>query len=185
MELQQMQLHHNILSSKLIKTISRLTIVCFVIIFIQSSIVYGETNTIEVMQLIEKSLPSNLILRSKGSRSITRKQSRFGKVNHVFIFIHKRDSKDPIINERSDGCIILLPETYTYPSDDIKKQYEDTYITNTLHYKMFLLTDEKDIPTWNKFRENIKLNVIRLPKTPQDKSDVVEPENSSAGENDE
>jgi hypothetical protein len=159
-----MHLHHKIFSSKRIKAIFRLTIVCFIIIFIQSSIVYGDTNTIEVMQLIGESLPSNLKLRSKGNRSITRKKSRFGKVNHVFIFIHKRDSKEPIINERSDGCIILLPKTYTYPSDDIKKQYEDTYITDTLYHKVFLLTDEKDIPTWNKFRENLKVNAATLLK---------------------
>ncbi len=177
-----MHSHPNVLSSKVIKMIFRLITGCLALLFLKSSIVYGETNTIEVIQLIEKSLPPNLKLRNKGSRSISRKQSRFGKVNHVFIYIHKRDSKEPIINERSDGCIILLPITYVYQSEYIKNKYENTFVADTLNHKLFLLTDEKDIPTWNKFRENLKVNVAMLSKTSQCGTNAVGSKKLSLGE---
>lgn len=99
-----MHLLLKVLPVNVITIILRLITGCYlVIIFTRASIVCGQTNTVKVMQLIEKSLPPNLKLRETGYRSVSSKRNRFGEVNHIFIYIHKCDSKEPIINGRADG----------------------------------------------------------------------------------
>lgn len=48
---------------------------------------------------------------------------------------------------------------------------------------MFLLTDEKDIATWNKFRENLKVNANSLLKPSPSGTNAVESTKSSECKN--
>lgn len=153
--------------------IFRLLATCYVSVYLQVSIAYGETNRIDFLHVIKKSLPEKLELRKIGLPSISRKRGCFGNVKHIFVYIYRHDSKKINYNEISDGWVILLPITYTYPSDDIRKKYERKFIVNTLHHKIFLFTDEKELSTWNKFRENLKINATRLFKASPTGTNVV------------
>lgn len=160
----------------------RLLTIYYVSAYLYTSIAYGDTNSIDFIHLIKTSLPKNLELRKIGLPSISRRSGCFGDVKHSFVYIYRRGSKKLYYNEISDGWVILLPISYTYPSDDIRKKYENTFVADTLHYKIFLFVDDKDISTWNKFIENLKVNAARLSKTSLCGTNVVGSKNSSQDE---
>ena len=137
----------------------------FAVLVLYATSTHAGTNTNTIDQAIRAALTGNLKLRDFGPVSMTRKNGLFGRdVTYTYYFIYIRDSSNFYVNEQADAYLYLLPLSYANPTEIIKKEFENAYVTDTAEYKVYLLTtkNEKDVELWDVLRKNLRRNLSRL-----------------------